>query len=55
MDDFEYSFASYARIIEELLNHLEIEKHSLYLIDYGAPVGWTLSSKYPDKIETLIV
>jgi pimeloyl-ACP methyl ester carboxylesterase len=55
MADFEYSFANYARIIEGLLNHLQIEKYSLYLMDYGAPVGWTIASKYPDRVETIIV
>jgi pimeloyl-ACP methyl ester carboxylesterase len=55
MADFEYSFENYATIVEELLKHLQIEKYSLYLMDYGAPVGWTLASKYPEKVETIIV
>jgi pimeloyl-ACP methyl ester carboxylesterase len=52
---FEYSFKNFAGIVEGLLSQLNIEKYSLYLMDYGAPVGWTLASKYPEKIETLIV
>ncbi|MCG2615184.1 alpha/beta hydrolase [Terrimonas sp. NA20] len=52
---FEYSFKNFASIVEGLLGQLGIEKYSLYLMDYGAPVGWTLASKYPEKIETLIV
>ncbi|MHA4844752.1 alpha/beta fold hydrolase [Flavitalea antarctica] len=55
MANFEYSFANYANIIEGLLLYLEIEKYSLYLMDYGAPVGWTLASKHPEKVETIIV
>ncbi len=53
--DFEYTFENYASIVEELLKHLQIEKYSLYLMDYGAPVGWTLASKYPERVETIIV
>ncbi|MET0463372.1 MAG: alpha/beta hydrolase [Chitinophagaceae bacterium] len=52
---FEYSFSNFAAIVEGLLDQLGIEKYSLYLMDYGAPVGWTLASKYPEKIESLIV
>jgi pimeloyl-ACP methyl ester carboxylesterase len=53
--DFAYTFENYAVIMEELLKHLQIKKYSLYLMDYGAPVGWTLASKYPDRVETIIV
>ena len=53
--DFDYSFANYALIVEGLLKYLNIEKYSLYLMDYGAPVGWTLAYKYPERVETIIV
>jgi len=53
--DFSYTFANYAVIVEELLSALKIDKFSLYLMDYGAPVGWRIASKYPEKIQTLIV
>ena len=53
--DFAYTFDNFAVIIEELLKKLNINRYSLYLMDYGAPVGWRLAAKYPEKIETLIV
>jgi pimeloyl-ACP methyl ester carboxylesterase len=53
--EFEYTFKNFAAIVEGLLDQLGVEKYSLYLMDYGAPVGWTLASKYPERIETLIV
>ena len=53
--DFSYTFANYATIIEALLKALNIDKFSLYLMDYGAPVGWRIASANPQKIETLIV
>jgi len=53
--DFDYTFENYAAIAEALLEHLQIGKYSLYLMDYGAPVGWRLASKYPERIETIIV
>lgn len=53
--EFAYTFDNYAAIMEELLAHLCISKYSLYLMDYGAPVGWRLAYKNPEKIDTLIV
>lgn len=53
--DFAYTFDNFAVIVESLLKKLNINNYSLYLMDYGAPVGWRLAAKYPEKIETLIV
>jgi len=53
--DFAYTFENYANIVDGLLMHLGIKKYSLYLMDYGAPVGWTLAYKHPERVETLIV
>jgi len=53
--EFSYTFENYASMIEGLLSILKIEKYSLYLMDYGAPIGWTLASKYPDMVEAIIV
>ncbi|MGF7037676.1 alpha/beta fold hydrolase [Mucilaginibacter lappiensis] len=53
--DFAYTFENYSVIVQELLNQLNIKKYSLYLMDYGAPVGWRIASNHPERIETLIV
>lgn len=53
--DFSYTFENYSRIIEQLLVQLGIEKFSLYLMDYGAPVGFRIASRNPGKIESLII
>lgn len=53
--DFEYSFENYARIVTQLLSQLDIAKYSLYLMDYGAPVGWRIASGSPEKIDSIIV
>ena len=55
ISDFEYTFANYAVIVAELLSTLDIDRFSLYLMDYGAPVGWRIASSNPEKIQTLIV
>lgn len=53
--DFDYTFDNYALILEALLSKLNIDKYSLYLMDYGAPLGYRIAAKYPEKIDTLIV
>ncbi|MEW7290132.1 alpha/beta fold hydrolase [Aquimarina sp. 2304DJ70-9] len=55
MSEFEYTFDNMATIIEGFLAKLEVQKFSVYLMDYGAPVGFRIASKYPERIESLIV
>jgi pimeloyl-ACP methyl ester carboxylesterase len=54
-DIFEYSFDHISEIIQKLLESLTIKKYYLYVMDYGAPVGFRIAAKYPDHIEGLII
>jgi pimeloyl-ACP methyl ester carboxylesterase len=53
--DFAYTFENFSSLMEALLEKLGIQRYSLYLMDYGAPVGWRIASNHPERIETLIV
>jgi pimeloyl-ACP methyl ester carboxylesterase len=53
--DFAYTFENFSSLMEALLEKLGIRQYSLYLMDYGAPVGWRIASNHPERIETLIV
>ncbi|MCS3871517.1 pimeloyl-ACP methyl ester carboxylesterase [Chryseobacterium ginsenosidimutans] len=55
MSGFDYTFDNFAKIVTELLAKLDIQKYSLYLMDYGAPVGFRIASASPEKIDSLIV
>jgi pimeloyl-ACP methyl ester carboxylesterase len=55
MKDFDYTFENMAGIITTLLSELDIQKYSLYLMDYGAPIGFRIASASPEKIDTLII
>ena len=55
MADFDYTFDNMALIIEGFLKELNINKYSIYLMDYGAPIGFRIASKYPDRVESLII
>ncbi|MDK4715985.1 alpha/beta hydrolase [Rhizobium sp. CNPSo 4039] len=52
---FEYSFGHYADIVDTLLTKLGATKYSMYLMDYGAPVGYRLALKHPDRVTGMIV
>ena len=55
VDKFEYTFDHLAEIVDKLISHIGLERYSLYVMDYGAPVGYRLAVKHPEKIEALIV
>jgi len=55
VDDFDYSFDNIARIIEKFTDEIELDRFSLYLMDYGAPIGFRIATSRPERIESLIV
>ncbi len=55
MEDFEYTFDNMSKIVEGFLNELKVTKYSIYLMDYGAPIGFRIAAKYPERIESLII
>src|SRR6202007_2443 len=53
---FEYTFDNLAAYIAELLfGSLGLKKFSIYVQDYGAPVGYRIASKHPEAIEGIVV
>ncbi len=55
MDEFDYTFDNMAAIVEGFLEKLEVQKYSIYLMDYGAPIGFRIAAKYPERVEALII
>ncbi|GAA4886906.1 alpha/beta hydrolase [Flaviramulus aquimarinus] len=55
INDFEYTFDNMAEIVEDFLDELKVDKYSIYLMDYGAPIGFRIASKYPKRVESLII
>lgn len=52
---YAYTFANYAKTIDALLGQLRVERYALYVMDYGAPVGFRIATAYPERITGLIV
>jgi pimeloyl-ACP methyl ester carboxylesterase len=55
IDEFDYTFDAIADVVDALVTRLGIEQYSLYLMDYGAPVGYRLALKHPERVQSLIV
>ncbi len=55
MDEFDYTFDRLAEIVEDLTEELGLDRYSIYLMDYGAPVGFRLAARHPERVEALIV
>ncbi len=53
--EFTYTFENYTQVIDKLLAQLGVNRYALYVMDYGAPVGFRLAAKNPEKVTALIV
>src|SRR5688572_4683944 len=52
---FAYTFARYAELVDLLMGQIGAKSYAMYVMDYGAPVGWRLALKHPERITGLIV
>jgi pimeloyl-ACP methyl ester carboxylesterase len=54
VDDFSYTFDNLADHVDALLDHLGLRRYAIFVQDYGAPVGWRLALRHPDRIAAII-
>lgn len=54
-NDFEYSFSNISAYINKFTDALNLRSFTIYLHDYGCPVGLRLCVNHPEKIERIIV
>jgi pimeloyl-ACP methyl ester carboxylesterase len=52
---FAYTFDRIADLVDGLLDQLGVGRFAMYVMDYGAPVGWRLALRQPDRITGIIV
>jgi pimeloyl-ACP methyl ester carboxylesterase len=52
---FDYTFARYAEIVDKLLAQLGAKSYALYVMDYGAPIGFRLALRHPERVTALVV
>lgn len=52
---FKYSFGHYADLMDGLMDRLGASRYAMYVMDYGAPVGYRLALKHPERVSALII
>ena len=53
--EFRYTFDRLTDVIERFTEQLGLARYSLYLQDFGGPVGFRLAARRPERVEALIV
>jgi pimeloyl-ACP methyl ester carboxylesterase len=55
VDEFAYTFDNVARLVGKFIDQIGLDRYSVYLMDYGAPVGFRIATANPDRVDSLIV
>lgn len=51
---FAYTFDALAGVIEGFTREMGLDRYSLYIFDYGAPVGLRLAMRHPERVTAII-
>ncbi|ORT57095.1 alpha/beta hydrolase [Streptomyces sp. CB03238] len=54
-DGFTCSFERLADIVEGFTEQLRLTRYAMYLFDFGAPVGFRLALRHPERVTGLVV
>src|ERR1051326_4191332 len=52
--EFQYTFNNLANVIDEFTEATGLKRYSIYVFDYGAPVGFRLFLKHPERISAIV-
>jgi pimeloyl-ACP methyl ester carboxylesterase len=52
---FSYTFDGLANIVDHLLDQIGVDRFTLYMMDFGAPVGFRLALKYPERVSAIVM
>ena len=52
--DFAYTFDHLAEITGQLLDQLGVRRFALYVMDFGAPIGFRLVLQHPERLTALV-
>jgi pimeloyl-ACP methyl ester carboxylesterase len=53
--EFAYTFDHYAELLSRFTEALTIPRYTLYMQDYGGPVGFRMALTHPERVQALIV
>jgi pimeloyl-ACP methyl ester carboxylesterase len=53
-DAFDYTFENIAGVIDRFTEVIGLQRFAVYVFDYGAPTGFRLATRHPDRVAALI-
>jgi pimeloyl-ACP methyl ester carboxylesterase len=53
-DAFAYTFDNIARVIDRFTEIVGFDRFAVYVFDYGAPTGFRIAAKHPDRVTAII-
>jgi pimeloyl-ACP methyl ester carboxylesterase len=54
VDNFDYTFDALTAVTQRFLKTIGVQKYTIYVQDYGAPIGWRLALADPTAVEGVI-
>ena len=51
---FSYTFDHIAEVMDAFLNRMDVERFYMYVFDYGAPIGFRIAVKHPERVLGII-
>jgi pimeloyl-ACP methyl ester carboxylesterase len=55
VEEYDYTFDSFAEVMGSFTEKLGLNNYTLYMMDYGAPVGYRIAVKHPERVASLII
>lgn len=55
VDKFSYTFDRLSDIVDKFTSQIGLKTYSMYVADYGAPIGYRIAAAHPERIESIIV
>src|SRR5216683_5449936 len=52
--EFDYTFEHITDVIDRLTEMLGLDRFALYVFDYGAPVGFRIATRHPERITAIV-
>jgi pimeloyl-ACP methyl ester carboxylesterase len=52
---FAYTFDNIASVMQDFTQALDLSRYTLYMQDYGGPVGFRMALAHPERVQALIV
>jgi pimeloyl-ACP methyl ester carboxylesterase len=52
--DFEYTFANLAKVMSRFLTRIGLDRFSIFVQDYGSPIGFRIFDAEPERIQAII-